>query len=836
MEIKFFLASSIEEFEFDRLVIGDYFNQLNNIFLSRGVFCRLIKCEHYEKSPFNKDGKQNELDDDIRNSDIVFFLFYKKVGDYTKHEFEIALDAYKKQNKPKIVTYFKHVEDVDEISGDVRAFMDNLGNKLQHYYRTYNHPDTLKVEAVTQILQLVSKDLNLTISDGSIMLDDQKIADIKNVPILKGNAALKELIDKKDELSKRQKERRSDFLSDSDNEEKRRALLRVSEELDEVSKRLTEVENATFELMRTIATMTADGENGSEIMRKAISAYDRGDYDAAIAILEDEECQNELERAELLKEAGERGIIGRISRIQLWIDAVEAQGQVKERWEDIKSKYDEIYDIVVKDELSCDYLRKYVNFFLVHHDPVRPAKAAGRLSWYYSNPDVSVEDGKRAEINNFLGAVYRAAGDFDNAMRVFSDIKKIYERLVKEHPENQKYEESVACNHIDLGAVYMKKGMWKEAAEEYDAAKKIYERLAENNPENYEYEAAIAAIYNSFALLFETEPQPQEAEKAYLAARNIYERIVDREPSFNEPLALLYNNLGNFYAKIGKLLDAKRELDKANRIFTDFVKQDPYRYEPDMALNRCHLGYVYDKMGNFRCAERELEAAKKIYQRFAALNPNKYEPELMNVHCNLADLYTGMERYLKTKEELYEATQLGAELIKRDIEKYGAKVAENYVYLGGCCARLYSHQRDRQNYGEAINAYLEAIKICERLVDINPYQYEEKLANYHCTLANFHKNNGKYDKSNEEYEKGLAIFAKLAAKDPDKYKPLEAKGLLFQGANYKERGIRDRRISDINQSEELLRRALEIFDEYEQKEPGKYGEDIRYAKSLLAQK
>jgi tetratricopeptide (TPR) repeat protein len=195
-----------------------------------------------------------------------------------------------------------------------------------------------------------------------------------------------------------------------------------------------------------------------------------------------------------------------------------------------------------------------------------------------------------------------------------------------------------------------------------------------------------------------------------------------------------------------------------------------------------------------------------------------------------------MGRYLKTKEKLYEATQLGAELIKRDIEKYGAKVAENYVYLGGCCARLYSHQRDGLNYREAINAYLEAIKICERLVEIDPDKYGEGLAECYCALAKFYEKNGKYDKSNEEYEKGRAIFAKLAAKDPDKYKPLEAKSLLFQGANYKERGIRDRRMSDINQSEELLRRALEIFEEYEQKEPGKYGEDIRYAKSLLGQK
>ena len=54
--------------------------------------------------------KQEEYNAEIRDSDLVFFLFLTKAGQYTLEEFEVAYKSFRDTNKPKIITYFKEVK------------------------------------------------------------------------------------------------------------------------------------------------------------------------------------------------------------------------------------------------------------------------------------------------------------------------------------------------------------------------------------------------------------------------------------------------------------------------------------------------------------------------------------------------------------------------------------------------------------------------------------------------------------------------------------------------------------------------------------------------------
>ena len=144
-KIKIFLASSIEDLREDRLQVGDFFRQLNEIYLDSEIHFSLIKCEDYDNS-IVANGKQAEYDREISESELVFFLFFRKVGDYTKHEFDVALESFKTQEKPKIITYFKYVTNINEASDEIKSFMQLLDGELKHYYNTYGHIDTLKLE------------------------------------------------------------------------------------------------------------------------------------------------------------------------------------------------------------------------------------------------------------------------------------------------------------------------------------------------------------------------------------------------------------------------------------------------------------------------------------------------------------------------------------------------------------------------------------------------------------------------------------------------------------------------------------------------------------------
>ena len=244
-KIKIFLASSIEDLKLDRTEIGDFFGTLNNIYFDRDICFYLIKCENYDKA-IALGGKQSEYDREIRESDLVFFLFFRKVGDYTKHEFEVALESFKENKRPKIVTYFKYVNSADEINDEVKAFMDILDGELRHYYNTYGHIDTLKLGILMQIKLMGLDSSEFKIKDGEVCLNNVPVVRTENIPIINENRELQALVQKKRELQVLKEERRIAYLNDP-TEENEQASDEVKAELKKVSEQLTESEKKVLD-------------------------------------------------------------------------------------------------------------------------------------------------------------------------------------------------------------------------------------------------------------------------------------------------------------------------------------------------------------------------------------------------------------------------------------------------------------------------------------------------------------------------------------------------------------------------------------------------------------
>ena len=78
--INIFIASSIEEFEKERIFIGDYVRRFNELSSGKGYMVRLFLCEdEYQNS-------QPVYDRQIQNSDIFISIIGKSLGEFTKHE------------------------------------------------------------------------------------------------------------------------------------------------------------------------------------------------------------------------------------------------------------------------------------------------------------------------------------------------------------------------------------------------------------------------------------------------------------------------------------------------------------------------------------------------------------------------------------------------------------------------------------------------------------------------------------------------------------------------------------------------------------------------------
>ena len=90
-----------------------------------------------------------------QNADIVFFVMDGCVGDYTKNEFKLAVEAYKQKQIPEIVVFLKkYQEETIGIKEVQQLLIEGFGEN--YYYVTYENEADLRRKAETRITFFIS--------------------------------------------------------------------------------------------------------------------------------------------------------------------------------------------------------------------------------------------------------------------------------------------------------------------------------------------------------------------------------------------------------------------------------------------------------------------------------------------------------------------------------------------------------------------------------------------------------------------------------------------------------------------------------------------------------
>ncbi|MBQ2732758.1 MAG: hypothetical protein IJF74_01235, partial [Clostridia bacterium] len=143
-KIKIFLGSSIIEFANERMAIENFIRNVSDKFEDHyNVKIQPLLCENFDDA-YTTIRKQEEYNQKICESELCFFIFFTKVGEFTREEFEVARKQFEETGKPKIYIYFKTVDEA-EIDRSVNDFMNELDKVFGHYYGTFEHVDTVKL-------------------------------------------------------------------------------------------------------------------------------------------------------------------------------------------------------------------------------------------------------------------------------------------------------------------------------------------------------------------------------------------------------------------------------------------------------------------------------------------------------------------------------------------------------------------------------------------------------------------------------------------------------------------------------------------------------------------
>jgi hypothetical protein len=155
---KLFLASSAE-LKADRSEFEIFISRKNKDWVHKGVFLDLVIWEDFLDA-VSQTRLQDEYNKSIRDCDLFIMLFWTKVVQYTKEEFETAFGQFKSTNRPLIFTYFRNTEikvtaAMQKDLMSLWTFQEKL-NALGHFYTVYENVNELKFKFDEQLDKLVA--------------------------------------------------------------------------------------------------------------------------------------------------------------------------------------------------------------------------------------------------------------------------------------------------------------------------------------------------------------------------------------------------------------------------------------------------------------------------------------------------------------------------------------------------------------------------------------------------------------------------------------------------------------------------------------------------------
>lgn len=584
---------------------------------------------------------QDAINPKLKQSHLAVFMFYSKLGKYTREEFE-----YSNAEKKKLFAFFKSGFSPDR--GSIKSF-----DKLLAFKESLN--DNVLYENFTglgEFEKLLYRSLNQYLSEtypiGKVATTGETINALSqsNLHLIKALNA------KEQEIKKlRNKLERSPAKNSQDR------LTRLMEEKDAISRELAKSEDVIKQQAKDKADLqrqltTQKGKD--KLKAKALREIEKENYSRAEEYLKESARESIEETATTFYE------LGKIKKLQL---------QYKDSfyYYELAAKIEPLNILYLNDAGMMAYqLGLYVK-----------AIAYLKKSLTLSIEKYGKEHTNVAICYHYLGLIHTIKSEYDKAIRYFNKALVIDKKFYgKEYP-------AVATHYGKLAIAYMFAGHNDTAIDYYGKAiaigKKFY---GEDHPEmaNFyndmglsyhykgEYDTAIAyqtkalAIdrkfhgeahphmafrLNNLGLAYNEKGEYQKAirwlNKALAMDKKIYE---GDHPS----MATVYSNLGNSYRYMGNYDRSIRYFEKALEIDLKFFGEEHL----DTVTNLNNLGLVhwdnaeYDK--GFECLNRALSLAVKFYL--------DNHPIVATCHCNVGMIFSDMCRHNEALRHFNKALEI----------------------------------------------------------------------------------------------------------------------------------------------------------------------------------
>lgn len=710
--IDLFLASSITDLHNDRMEIGNYIRELNDRFHSRGIYFRLHMCEGLSDE-LALTRKQDEYNDVIAHCDYFYVIVWHKIGAYTKEEFDFALNKLREQGAPRISTFFKATE--GDPGDDVMAFMRELDRDLQHYYTCFSEIDSLKLKILLQLIDRADADAKLEMKDSRLWVDGKPFPEIQpeKLPFYGNHKEIARLKEQINSLDREIASVRAAFLTTPDDNELWSKAMSLSKERDAAMNQLHDCERLLLETSAQLSRISEDDRYVTNRTRKAIELFDAGQLDAALAVLDEQEREQELLREEAIAEESKRRISAYLDEYLLKINLLKAKGCMAETEEEIRALYEKARDLARRHRLDYACILDYM-WFLRDQKSYTYATEVGEKLYYEMKAIDCTDEVFWANVCTLLGVLYRDVERMDEAESLLKEAYVIRCRLAEDNPDRHEADLAYTCN--SLGILYRITNRMAEAEPIYLKGLDILRRLSEKNILLNGGEHA--NICNNLAYMYFRMHKYEQAEPLFLEAQKVRSRLGELEPRKHDLyIGRIHNNLGDLYCAQGRMEEAEAHLKQGLELRLGCVEENPINHAY-VAGSHTSLGTFYHKVGRLEEAEEAISAAVSVYRRRTEENFAAYGSYLGENLTRLGDVYRLMGRFSDAEPILDEALSIYRTLSERVPTEHEEGLAR------ACRALALLHaQTERKESAEALLG--EALDLFGRLAERLPTAFTE---------------------------------------------------------------------------------------------------------------
>ncbi|KAJ3485324.1 hypothetical protein NLI96_g5032 [Meripilus lineatus] len=310
----------------------------------------------------------------------------------------------------------------------------------------------------------------------------------------------------------------------------------------------------------------------------------------------------------------------------------------------------------------------------------------------------------------------------------------------------------------------------------------------------------------------------EESLKYEQEALEIYRRLAKEDPArYNPDVALSLYNIGGSCSKLRRYEEALKHEQESLQIRRGLAAEDPVRFNRVLASSLNDTSHVLSKLGRHEEALKHDQEALEI--RAKACHKRIQRETILTLHYphyNHRRLHSNLRSVTREPWSMrQEALQIRRGLAAEDPVTFNPDLASSLNDTSCALSNLGRH-------GEALKYGQEALEIKRGLVKEDSTRYDPDLALSLHNMGTSYSQLRRYEEALKHHEEALKINRGLAAEDAEMFNPDLATSLNNIGSIF----------SDLGRHDEALRshrEALGILQELARQDPTQFNPDLASA-------